>query len=126
MNRDAGSIVLGWLAKLVLILAVFGLIAFDGLAVVTARFSAEDHANTAANAAAESWKGGHDLQKAYDDALAVISAGETIDTKTFRITPDGVVALVLHRNAKTVWLTQVSALAHFAKVSAHGTGSPSS
>ena len=122
MDRDEGSIVLGWLTKLIVVLALFGLVAFDGLSVVTTRFSAEDHANTAAAAAAETWKSGHDLQKAYDAAVATVEPGETIEPTTFRVAADGGVSLVLHRDAKTLWLTKVSALAHLAKVRANGTG----
>ena len=127
MDLDEGSIVLGWLTKLVLVLGVLGFLGFDGMAVATASFTAQEHADNAASAAADRWKGAHDLQKSYDAGLAVVAAdGDTIDTRSFLIAPDGRVTLVLHRTAKTLWLAKISALKHFATVSADGAAAPSS
>src|SRR4051794_973027 len=42
VQGDRGDVVLGWLTKLAVVLGLFGLIAFDGIAVVQAHFQASD------------------------------------------------------------------------------------
>lgn len=125
--NDSGSIVLGWLTKLALVLGLLGLLSFDGIALVTANFTASDHATTAASAAADMWKGTHDIQKTYNAAVqAVTDEGDTIDTGSFQVDPEGHVTLVLHRTARTLWLQRVGPLAHFTRITATGEGSPPS
>ena len=50
-GRDSGSIVLGWLTKLVVVLLLVGVVLFDFVSVGVARMTASDDANTAAQAA---------------------------------------------------------------------------
>lgn len=124
MNSD-GSIVLGWLAKLTVTLGLLGLVAFDGISVLSASFQAADQATTAAGAAADSYKTSHDVQVAYDAALAAVAGdNDTVETTTFRIAPDGRVTLRLHKMANTVWLQRIGPLDHLRHVSAAGAGSP--
>ena len=106
--RDRGDIVLGWLTKLVAVLAVLGVVGFDLIALGTARFQAEDHAQAAARAASERYRDGKDLQAAYDAAVAeVVPHGETIDPATFSVAPDGAVTLTLHRTASTMVVEKI-------------------
>lgn len=122
--RDSGSIVLGWLTKLALSVAVFGLVAFDGIALVTTHFQAADHAETAALAAADTWKSTHDVQAAYNAAVAEVDAsGETIDAKSFKVdASDGHVTLTLHHEAATLWMHRVGPLKKYVDVSATAEG----
>lgn len=114
---DRGDIVLGWLTKLVVVLAVLGVIGFDLISLGTARFQAEDHAQTAVRAASSSYASGRDLQQAYDAALAeVVEHGDTIDPQTFTIGPDGTVTLTLHRTAPTMLVEKVPPLREWAEV----------
>jgi hypothetical protein len=100
---DRGDIVLGWLTKLVVTLAVLGVVGFDLISLGSARFQAEDHAQAAARAAGEAFTSGKDLQAAYDAALAeVLEHGDTIDPQTFTVAQDGAVTLTLHRTAPTM------------------------
>lgn len=117
---------LGWLTKVVISLAVLGLLAFDGLALVTARVSAADHAAYAASAAADEYRASKNLQAAYNAASAVAAKNaETIDAKTFLVLPaDGRVTLTLRKTATTLWLHRVGPLKKLGEVSAVGEGSP--
>ncbi len=122
---DSGSIVIGWLTRLVVVVGLFGLAAFDGIAVVSADVTAADHAGTAAAAAAESYKSSKDVQVCYDAAVAAIAGdGDTVEATTFRVTPDGHVSLVVDHTATTLWLHRIGPLAHLTHVTAKGAGSP--
>jgi hypothetical protein len=126
VTRDSGSIVIGWLTKLAVTLAVLGLIAFDGIALVSAHFNAADHANTVAGVAADTYKGSRNVQQAYDAASAEAAKNdESVDTTTFRVQPtDGKVTLVLHRTATTLWMQRVGFLKKYLDITASGEGLP--
>lgn len=125
-GSSAGSIVLGWLTKLAITLALLGLLAFDGIALLTANFTAADHANTDASAAADNFKITHDVQQAYNAAAALAAKdSETIETKTFTVRhSDGHITLTLHRTATTLWMHHFSFLKKYTDASAVGEGSP--
>ena len=128
MNRlrgDRGDIVLGWLTKLTLTLAVLGVVLFDGVALVQAQFTTSDAASTAARAAAGQYKATPDVQKAYDAAYAAVAeSGDTVGTTDFRVAPDGSVTLSVTREARTLLLQKVGPLRRFASVTSTGTGRP--
>lgn len=122
---DRGDIVLGWLTKLVGTLAVLGLIGFDAISLGSAQFQAEDHARAAVRAASETYRGGKDVQKAYEAALAEIAQhDETIDPQTFTIRPDGEITLTLRRVAPTMVLEKIPPLRDWAQVQRTVTGRP--
>jgi len=126
MREDRGSIVLGWLTRIALILGVLGLVAFDGISLAQARFQASDRANTAASAAADDFKTNHDPQRAYNAALATVSDGDTIETTTFRVGTDGRVTLRLHHHATTLLVQHIGPLKHWADAVEPGEGQPPS
>lgn len=124
VREDRGDVVLGWLTKLVVILGVLGIIGFDGISLVQARFQAADRATTAAAAAAEDYKSNHDLQKAYNAAFATLSGDDTIETKTFRVAANGTVMLRLHHPASTLVVKRISPLEHLTDAVETGEGRP--
>ena len=126
VREDRGDIVLGWLTKLAVFLGVLGLIAFDGISVVQAHFQAADHATTAAQAAAEEYRGSHNVQRAFNAAYGTVSSNDTIETKTFRIGTDGTVTLRLHHVATTLVLHRIGPLKHWADAVETGEGRPPS
>lgn len=116
---DRGDIVLGWLTRVVAVLAVLGVLGFDAISLGAARFQAEDHAQLAARAAAESYRSAKDLQVAYDAAVAeVVEHGDSIDPQTFTVAPDGTVTLTLLRVAPTMVLERVGPIRDWARMSA--------
>jgi type II secretory pathway pseudopilin PulG len=124
---DRGDIVLGWLTKLVAVLAVLGVVGFDVISMGSSRFQAEDHAQAAARAATETYRSAKDLQAAYDAALAeVVADGDTIDPQTFTATPDGRITLTLHRTAPTVVVEKIPPARGWAEVDVTVTARPSS
>lgn len=114
---DRGDIVLGWLTKVVAVLAVLGVLGFDAISLGAARFQAEDHAQLAARAAAETYRSGEDLQAAYDAAVSeVLEHGDTIDPQTFTVAEDGTVTLTLLRVAPTMLLEKIGPAKDWARM----------
>jgi hypothetical protein len=125
--RDEGAIVLGWLTKLIVVLAVLGVLAYDGISILTANISTSDRASTLASEAADNVKSMKDINKAYAAAVSEAEAhGDTIAAKEFTVAPDGHVTLVLRTEAASLWMTHVGPLRHLLKVHATGEGTPSS
>jgi hypothetical protein len=114
---DRGDIVLGWLTKLVVTLALLGVVGFDLVSLGASRFQAEDHAQSAVRAANETYRGAKDLQAAYEAAVAEVAEhGDTIDPQTFTVASDGTITLTLHRTAPTRVVEKVAPLRHWAEV----------
>jgi hypothetical protein len=118
---DAGSIVLGWLTKLVVLFAVLGLMLFDGIAVAVNNVNAQDDANMAAQAAADVYARTHDLQAAYTAAVAATADNdEKVLPRSFVIGSDGSVQLVLRRETTTLALHYFGALKKYERAEANG------
>lgn len=126
LAAERGDIVLGWLTKLIVALAIIGVVVFDSMAVVVARVSAEDDANTAAMAASDTWvaqRGEHNLQLAYNAAAAAVAGkDETVLTNGFTIDPDGTVHLRLTKHATTLVMYRVGPLKKYTWVTVSGQG----
>lgn len=126
VGTDRGDIILGWLTKLVLVLSVLGVLGFDAISLVQARFKASDRATTAAGAAAAEYATSKDVQKAYNAAFATTVDNDTIETQTFTVAPDGTVTLVLHHEATTLLLQRVGPLRKYADATGEGRARPPS
>jgi hypothetical protein len=124
---DRGDIVLGWLTKLVVVLAVLGVVGFDLISMGSARFQAEDHAQEAVRAATESYRAAQNLQAAYEAALAeVVEHGDTIDPQTFTVAPDGRITLTLRRTASTMVVEKIPPARAWTEVDVTVTARPAS
>jgi hypothetical protein len=125
-GRDSGSIVLGWLTKLMAVLLLSGVVLFDFVSVGVARMSASDDANTAAQAASSEWNHTHSVQAAYDAAVQAISSpAEHVLVRGFQIAPDGSVQLLLRRDVTTLVAYRIGPLKKYTTVLAHGEAAPS-
>jgi hypothetical protein len=122
---DRGSIVIGWLTKIVVVMAVAGVVLFDSGSIGVARLDAEDDANGAAQSAGFEWRDSHDLQAAYEAAVgSLASPDETILTRGFTIDPDGTVHLVLRRNVPTLVTHRIGPLKSLTVVRVAGEATP--
>jgi len=114
--RDRGSIVLGWLTRVTLILTLLGLAGFELLSVLVTRVAIEDIGQTAALEAIEDYKLNHDTAAAFHAASAEAEGqGASIIKKTFEI-DDQSVTFELTKTAPTLLLYRVEATAGLAKV----------
>lgn len=124
---DSGSIVIGWLTRLVILFAVLGFLAYDGLSLVTANYGAADDAAVAASAAADTYKGTNNVQAAYEAAVeSVAGKGDTIEPKTFQVDQAGKVTLTIDRTASTLWMHRIGPLKKWTVVRQSGFGTPAS
>jgi hypothetical protein len=122
---DRGGVILGWLVKLVVVLGVLGVAAFDGLSVVATRLSLADTGAIAARAASTEWSHDHDVQAAFDAAWASARQEDErnrVETDTFVIRPDATVHLVVDRHARTLLLEHLGPVAHWADVHVAASG----
>lgn len=114
---------LGWLTRIVVVLAVLGVVGYDAISVAVAHVDATDLANRAANAASAQWQASHDIHAAYDAAAEVAAtSGATVLTGAFSAETDGTVELTVRKQATTVLLDRIGPLRSWATVSAHGEG----
>lgn len=122
---DTGDIVLGWLTKLVVGLGLLGLVAFDAIAIGTARLSVQDQAGASARAASESYLNTRDVQAAYAAAAAVAAEADPtneVPPSGFTAEPDGTVTLRVRRTAGTLVVQHIGWIDQWADVSAVATG----
>lgn len=122
--RDHGGIVVGWLTRVAVVLALGGLLAFDGVAVAVGRLDAADDASSAASAAATAWREQGGVQAAYAAAVAEVAdePAEQVLTSGFSVAPDGTVTLRLRRRISTLVLARVGPLKRYAVTIQSGTG----
>lgn len=116
---------LGWLTKLVVGLGLLGLVAFDAIAIGTARLSVQDQAGASARAASESYLHTHDVQAAYQAAAAVAAEADPsneIPPSSFTAEQDGTVTLRVRRTATTLVVQRIGWIDQWADVSAVATG----
>ena len=125
VRRDNGSIVIGWLTKLMVATAIIGLALFDTLSIGAAKLGASDDAKTAAEAASADFRQNHDVQSAYQVALDTLpSDSETIPARQFVVAPDGTVDLVLHRTTTTLVAHRIGPLKQYTFVTVHAVATP--
>jgi len=123
--RDNGSIVIGWLTKLAVAIALVGVALFDSLAIGAAHLGASDDASTAAEAAAASYHTSHNVQAAYQAAVDTLPTdSESIAPQQFIVEPDGTISLVLERTTTTLVAHRIGPLKKYAVVVVHATASP--
>jgi hypothetical protein len=124
LRRDSGSVVIGWLTKLAVAIAIVGVALFDTLAIGAARLGATDDANTAAEAAVAAYHTGHNVQAAYQAAVETLpSDTESLPPQQFLVEPDGSVNLVLRRTTTTLVAHRIGPLKKYAVVVVHGEAS---
>jgi hypothetical protein len=120
---DRGDIVMGWLTRLVAVLAILGVLSYDGFSMTQVHISTADAADQAALDASASWATTKDVKIAYAVAQAwAEGTGGTIPPGSFAIDADGRVHLSVRETAPTFVLHHIAPLRHFAVITSTGTG----
>lgn len=126
-TRDDGSIVVGWLAKITVVVGVVGLALFDAISIGVSRLAVEDAGALAAREASTDWARTGDVQAAYAAAVAAATDANPLNEvppASFAALPDGIVHLVVAREATTFVVRHVSWVRGWAHVEAAATGAP--
>lgn len=121
-HDDEGSIVVGWMTKVVVVAAIVGLVGFDGISVGVGHFTTSDAAANAAQAASQNYEQRHDVQTAFTAAAATLNSNEELLVKGFSITADGTTTLTVANTVKTLLLERTSQTKGWAVVTATATG----
>lgn len=125
---DRGDVVLDWLVKVSVTLAILGVIVFDGISAGSLRLRVQDAANSAAFAAATNTGRGFTEQQATDAAnqrLAEEYPDFTLVQGSIRQTPNGGVQLQVKGTARTVVMKYIGPLKKYASTVQTGVGTPS-
>ena len=124
-TSDRGGIVVSWLTKLVVAFAVAGLVLFDAISVGSTMANVADQGSTAAMEASSTWDGTHDVQAAYDAAVASATEqdpGNRVSAKGFAVDSDGTVHLRISREARTLILFRWERTRKWAEVTREARG----
>jgi hypothetical protein len=126
LRDDHGGLVLGWLFKVALTLALLGLLAFDGIALGVAKVSSTDAAATVASTAADQYKNSkHNAEQAYQAAeQAAVDNGVTLAAKDLVFYPDGEASATVHRTVHTIVLQYLPFARSFLHITATAVASP--
>jgi hypothetical protein len=121
---DAGDVILSWLTRVVLVIAVTAVVGFDGLSIAVAHVSAKDDANSAAVAAATAWLS--DKGALAPTMLAAQHSAaqhdETVLPASLTVGADGTIHLELERHATTLLIRHIGPLRSWAIVIVKGSG----
>lgn len=104
MSDERGSIIVGWLTKVAVVLTLVGVIGFDLISVATTKVGAADDAQQAARMGAEAYADTRgDVQEAYAAALEHAEKhGGSIDPADFVVQQDGTVRVKVVKTATTL------------------------
>jgi hypothetical protein len=104
-RRETGSIDAGWLTRVVLLLAVVGIVAVDTVSVLSTRISVSDDAASAAIAGRDNYAGSHDVTAAYTAAQKAardLHPATALPAGGFLVTKDGTVTVTAIRMPSTI------------------------
>jgi hypothetical protein len=120
-DSDAGSIVVGWLAKVSLVLVLFGVSAFDAISVGSAHLTTSDDANSAASAAAADFQTSHNVQSALAAAQdAITNPNEQIVAGSLSIDPRGSATVSVQRKVTTLVMYRIGPLKKYTVIKVRG------
>ena len=124
-QTDTGSIVIGWLVKVAVVIAILGVSLFDAIAVTSAHMSATDDANSAASAAAWEYRNSHNAASALGAATdAITSPNEQIVPDSLTIASDGSATITIKRTITTVVMHDIGPLKKYTVVTVKGEAAP--
>jgi hypothetical protein len=124
-RTDAGSIVVGWLVKVALVLTIFGISAFDAVAVGSAHLTTTDDANSAASAAAADFQSTRNVASATSAAAdAITNPSEEIVPGSLVIAPDGSVTVSVQRKITTAVMYRIGPLKKYTVIRVKGEATP--
>ena len=123
-RRDAGTIVVGWLVKVALVLTLFGIAAFDTVSVGSAHLSTSDDANSAASAAAADFQTSHNIQSALSAAKdAITNPNEILLPDSLTIAADGSATVTVQRKITTLVMYRLGPLKKYTVIKVRGQAS---
>jgi hypothetical protein len=122
LGRQHGGIVIGWLIKILLSLAVLGFVVFEAGAVIVAKVTADRVAIDAADEAGQVYESTGSSAKA-QEAAKHIAARDQADLIRFRLLYDGkFVEVTVRKRASSVLVQRIGFLRKFSTAEATHSG----
>lgn len=126
---DERGIVVSFVVKLVLGIAIIGLTAVEGTSVLFARLRAQDTAETAASVAASTFAGTRDANAAHAAAVTAISDKDPSvrllpGRRGFVVRQDGSIEITVKKRASTIIVQHIGFLEDLAVARASAVGHP--
>lgn len=122
VGDDLGAMLLSSLVKFAVVVAIIGVIGYDGFSIAHTQVSVRDDAQQAAQVAHDSLRNRATPQQAYAAAQQYAKThGSTIVPDGFRISTDGSVTLTLSATAPTFVAGRIPALHDYVTPTATGT-----
>lgn len=112
--------VLSWLTRLILGLALLGVVGYDGIAIGASHAGASDDATGAATDAALAWQRSHDVTRAQRAAQAALTRTESLVPGSLSIAPNGHVTLTIHRTVDTIVASHLPGIGRSTSFTARG------
>lgn len=123
VHGERGDIIVGWLTKITVFLALVGVLGFDLVSVATTKMSAADDAQNAARKAADVYQDTRNIDTAYAAALAYVEGRNgAIDPADFVVHRDGTVRVTVQKTATTVVFFRTSTSKKWTLVKAEASG----
>jgi hypothetical protein len=122
-GNDRGAARMITITRLVIVLAIVGVLGYDGFSIMSAHVNTENDAQTAAYAASQAYnsQSNHNLPAAYAAAVASVRGkGETVLTTGFTANADGTIHLTVQRIAPTVVIKHFGSLHSWTVVTERG------
>ncbi len=117
--RDERGVIIGFVVKTLVIFAILGVVAFDAGQVVVDQIKAGDVAQTAAQAAADTYYSTKNADRAKQAAIAAAAEQDpTAVVKSIQILANGTAVATVERPATTLVVQRVSFLKHFGEQTA--------
>jgi hypothetical protein len=125
LHRDQRGIVASYMVKLILVIALIGMVFVEGGALVFSRLQAQDLAESAAVAGAASWWHTKNAATAREQAVINVS-DKTSRAKitAFRLDPGGTVSVSVRLQANTFLLQHIAFLKPYTVSRATATAQP--
>lgn len=118
LRAEGGGIVTGWLLKIVLVLGIVGIVAFDAIAITVAHVTASDDAHSIGEAASDAIVVSHaSPDRARELALDRASTrGIRLRPEDLVVQDDGTVTVTIRRTANTVVAQRLGPLVQYTKI----------
>lgn len=125
LHRDQRGIVAAYMVKLILVIALIGIVFVEGGAVVFSKLQAQDLAESAAVAGASSWWHTKNAATARKQAILLLSDKSPRAKMTaFSLNPEGTVSVSVRLQANTILLQHISFLEPYTISRATATARP--
>ncbi|HEX6263335.1 MAG TPA: hypothetical protein VF097_10865 [Actinomycetota bacterium] len=125
--RDERGILVAALVRLVIFLALLGLVLFETGSVIWSRLSAQDTADAAATTAVTAYRDSRDVRVAEQEARRTVEdKDESAEMTFFHVQTDGSVTVRVRKKAQTLVIQHIGFLEGFTRARGSATIEPPS